>query len=78
MWSRGHILLGVHWKKLYLGKKIVGNLNFCPAVVANTSLNASPGSALDVLCYFSLCANFGSKTLAPIMTSLPRIWTPNT
>jgi hypothetical protein len=41
---------------------------FCPAIVAKNSLNASPGSALDVLCHFSLCANFGNKTLLPIMT----------
>jgi hypothetical protein len=41
---------------------------FCPAVIAKNSLNASPGFALDVLCHFSLCADFGNKTLSPIMT----------
>jgi hypothetical protein len=45
---------------------------FCPAVVAKNSLNASQGSALNVLCHLSLCANFDNKTLLPIMTPLPR------
>ena len=45
---------------------------------AKKYLNASPGSTSEVLCHFSLCANFGNKTLLPIMTPLPRNWTPNT
>jgi hypothetical protein len=65
-------------KSLPMKKEIAGHLNFCPAIVAKYSLNASPVSALDVLCHFSLCANFGNKTLLPIMTPLPRNWMPNT
>ena len=45
---------------------------------AKKYLNASPGSTSEGLCHFSLCANFGNKTLLPIMTPLPRIQTPNT
>jgi hypothetical protein len=44
--------LGGQLEKTQPRKKIAGNLNFCPAVIAKNSLNASPGSALDVLCHF--------------------------
>jgi hypothetical protein len=71
--------LGVHWKKLHLGKNKLQEISiFCPVVVATNYLNTSPGSTLGVLCHFSLCANLANKTLSPIMTPLPRIWTPNT
>jgi hypothetical protein len=45
-------------KTLPREKKLWEITIFCPAIVAKNSLNASPGSALDVLCHFSLCANF--------------------
>jgi hypothetical protein len=65
---------GVHWKKLGKRKKMQKMTFFCPAGVAKNSLNASSGLATDVLRHFSLCVNFGNKTLSPIMTPLPRIW----
>jgi hypothetical protein len=48
------------------------NSFFCPAVVAKNYLNTSPGSTLEVLHHFSLCADFGNKTLLPINDTLAK------
>jgi hypothetical protein len=72
MWPMKPTMLGGLLEKTLPRKNIAGNHNFLSSRRCQKSLDASPGSASNLLCRFPFCANFGNETLSPIMIPLPR------